>query len=97
MKRYNLYRGGMHENPAGRWVEYMDVVEQRFGIAPDIPDPRVAALEAAAVLLAIPYEGLLADGESRRWIAPALWTAIEEGIKATRSALAAMEKGESRV
>jgi len=47
VKRYNLYRGGMHENPAGRWVEYADVVEQRFGIAPDTPDPRVAALVKA--------------------------------------------------
>jgi len=46
MKRYNLYRGGMHENPTGRWVEYADVVEQRF--APDTPDLRVAALVQAA-------------------------------------------------
>jgi len=44
MKRYNLYRGGMHDNPTGRWVEYADVVEQRFGIAPHTPNPQVAAV-----------------------------------------------------
>jgi hypothetical protein len=44
------------------------------------------ALAEALVLLAVPCEGLLADSESRRWIAPTLWAAMEEGVKAARAA-----------
>jgi hypothetical protein len=51
------------------------------------------ALTKAVVLLAVPYEGLLLDSESRRWIAPALWAAIEEGVKAARPALPAAGGG----
>ena len=62
---------------AGQWAGQRDVLP----------------LMEAAVKLVLPYEGLLADSESRRWIAPTLWTAIEEGVKAVRAALT--QPGES--
>lgn len=45
-------------------------------------------LRRAATLYAIPYEALLMDSESRRWIAPEVWTAIENAVAALREALA---------
>jgi hypothetical protein len=62
-------------------------------VLPDLGDllawlmARPGVLEAAMIKLVVPYEGLLLDGESRRWIAPVLWEAIEEGVKAVRVAL----------
>lgn len=53
---------------------------------------RVWELREAAVKLVLPYEALLVDNESRRWLAPTLWAAIEEGVKAVRAALIAKWK-----
>lgn len=36
---------------------------------------------------AIPYEGLLMDRESRKWIAPTVWKAIEDAVVAIRKSL----------
>lgn len=52
-------------------------------------DARIAQLEAALLLCAIPYEALLMDSASRKWIAPAVWTAIEKAVAAIRAALPA--------
>lgn len=62
MKRFNLYRGGMHEVPDGRWVEYADVVERRFGIAPEAP-PTVLVAEVERLrdyIQGRPYETVTA-------------------------------------
>lgn len=45
------------------------------------------ALRAAATAAAIPYEALLIDSESRKWIAPEVWTAIESAVTQLRAAL----------
>ena len=47
------------------------------------------ALRAAAVAAAIPYEALLMDNESRKWIAlaPEVWSAIEKAVEQLRAAL----------
>jgi hypothetical protein len=39
------------------------------------------ALKLALVSAAIPYEALLLDAESRRWIAPDVWSAIEKALE----------------
>lgn len=52
----------------------------------------VARLRKAATLCAIPYEALLVDRESRKWIAPEAWTAIENAVAALREALAHKEE-----
>lgn len=48
-------------------------------------EARNDALRAAAVSAAIPYEALLMDGESRKWIAPAVWEAIETAVNAPKA------------
>ena len=48
----------------------------------------VKRLRKAVTLCAIPYEALLADSESRKWIAPEVWAAIENAVAALREALA---------
>lgn len=45
------------------------------------------ALREAAAKAAIPYEALLMDSESRRWIAPEVWTAMENAVAELRAAL----------
>lgn len=47
----------------------------------------VDAMIAALALCAIPYEALLMDAESRRWIAPVVWIEIEKAVIAARPAL----------
>jgi len=48
----------------------------------------VKRLRKVVVALACPYEALLLDEKSRRWLAPTLWAAIEEGVAAARDATA---------
>lgn len=48
---------------------------------------RVDTLEKALVVSAIPYEALLLDAESRKWIAPEVWNAIEQAVTAIRATL----------
>jgi len=45
-------------------------------------------LREALVTLAIPHEALLADSESRKWIAPTIWHDIEDGVRAARAVVA---------
>jgi hypothetical protein len=47
----------------------------------------VAQLRDALASAAIPYEALLMDAESRRWIAPEVWSAIEDAQVKARIAL----------
>jgi hypothetical protein len=47
----------------------------------------VGRLREALVKAAIPYEALLADAESRKWIAPEVWAAIEAAVIESRAAL----------
>lgn len=51
----------------------------------------MAAVIEALALCAIPYEALLMDRESRKWIAPEVWSDIERAVIAARAALAAVE------
>lgn len=44
-------------------------------------------LREALTQAAIPYEAILMDSESRRWIAPAVWGAMENAVAAARAAL----------
>lgn len=53
------------------------------------------ALLRACVELALPYEALLMDHESRRWIAPEIWKAIETGVATIRSIVAARTSSRS--
>jgi hypothetical protein len=39
------------------------------------------------ISIAAPYEGLLMDHESRKWIAPKVWTAIEQAVEKLRHRL----------
>jgi hypothetical protein len=60
---------------------------------------QLAGLREVAVLFAIPYEALLMDTESRKWIAPGVWKAIEDAVTALRHALGTQEgnnRNESR-
>lgn len=41
----------------------------------------------ALVETAIPYEALLTDAQSRKWIAPEVWASVEQAVKAARSAI----------
>ena len=54
----------------------------------------VTRLREALVQAAIPYEALLMDAESRKWIAPEIWTAIVTAVTATRAALSGKKEGE---
>lgn len=45
------------------------------------------ALREALVKCAIPYEGLLMDKESRKWIAPPIWGDIESAAQDIRAIL----------
>jgi hypothetical protein len=49
-------------------------------------------LREALAKAAIPYEALLMDVESRKWIAPEVWTAIETAVTAARAALSGKER-----
>lgn len=44
-------------------------------------------LEQSIVRAAIPYEALLMDAESRKWIAPTIWQEIESTVTAIREAI----------
>lgn len=46
---------------------------------------RIAQLKAALVKCAIPYEALLADKASRKWIAPRVWAAMEAAVLEARA------------
>mgnify|MGYP007001732573 CR=1 FL=1 len=46
-----------------------------------------ARLLEALVKCTVPYEALLADSESRKWIAPTIWRDIEDGVRAARAEL----------
>ena len=48
----------------------------------------------ALVQCVIPYEALLADSESRKWIAPEIWQSIESAVAAVRQVVEAAKKGE---
>jgi hypothetical protein len=48
---------------------------------------QVIRLRKALVLAVIPYEAILMDAASRRWIAPEVWSAIENAVLAARTAL----------
>lgn len=48
----------------------------------------LAMLKVAVVRLAIPYEALLLDRKSRKWIEPTIWQDITEGVYAAREAIA---------
>jgi hypothetical protein len=68
--------------------------ELEAGLCPNGHDPiatRVSdteqRLREALAQAAIPYEALLMDAESRRWIAPRVWSAIETTVAAARAAL----------
>ena len=41
-------------------------------------------LRAALVECLLPYEALLADADSRKWIAPEIWTVIEQAVARSR-------------
>lgn len=45
----------------------------------------------AMVSAALPYEALLIDAESRKWIAPEVWSAIESSVSKIRAALALVD------
>lgn len=52
---------------------------------------RIATLERALVAMAIPYEGIRGDGESRRWIAPQIWEMIVQATETARALAAARQ------
>ena len=65
------------------------VVAAEIVAAVNATDPEALAwLKAALVECALPYEALLLDQESRKWIAPTVWKAIETAVAASRAALA---------
>jgi hypothetical protein len=51
----------------------------------------LAQLREALVQAAIPYEALLTDAESRKWIAPEIWSAIESAVKDARALMSKLE------
>jgi hypothetical protein len=55
-----------------------------------------AALKAALIDCALPYEALLADWGSRRWIADRIWADIERAVAASRAALLERRNKSSR-
>lgn len=55
-------------------------------------DATIKRLREALVLAAIPHEALVADWESRQWIAPSIWVAMEEAVVAIRAALEAHDE-----
>ncbi len=61
---------------------YMQGVNERDQLLAE-----VARLRKVLVQMAIPYEALLMDAESRKWIAPTVWSAIEAAVTAARAAL----------
>jgi hypothetical protein len=50
-------------------------------------------LAEALVECVIPYEALLVDAESRKWIAPQVWEAMERAVLAAREVLASASSG----
>lgn len=55
---------------------------------------RVKEYEEAFIQLAIPYEAILADKESAKWIHPDIWGAIGKGMAMARAALRLTEEAE---
>src|SRR6185369_16814230 len=55
-------------------------------LGPITPDlfAEVGRLREALAKAAIPYEAILMDGESRRWVAPEVWAAIETAVMDAR-------------
>ena len=49
-------------------------------------------LKAALAACVLPYEALLLDKESRKWIAPEIWNEIEASVAAARKALSPRRK-----
>ena len=49
---------------------------------------RVEELEAALVNCAIPYEAILMDAGSQKWIAPEIWQAMTDACVKARAILA---------
>ena len=69
-------------------IQYMDAYRraaQALRAVPTGADRDV--LRRALVECALPYEALLADTESRKWIAPSVWEAMERAVVIARAAL----------
>jgi hypothetical protein len=84
-----------HEPHKGVWM-VMLVREGRDNFPEGVQEPTVTARstgEAPAgfvetiAKMAIPYEALLADAESREWIAPSIWEAIGTAVATARDIL----------
>lgn len=60
-----------------------------LALAYDLEEERLrnAELLRAIVEMAIPYEGIRADSESRKWIAPEIWDHIVEATETARALL----------
>ena len=50
-------------------------------------------LREAIVVMAVPYEALRLDEESRKWIHPEIWKAIVEAREAARGVAAEVRRG----
>ena len=59
-------------------------------------DAQIKVLRKALAEAALPYEAILMDQPSQKWIAPSVWTAIQEAVSKVRAALAAEPQGETK-
>jgi len=65
-------------------VPYGDHEVEAWNTRTNIENARLREVLAEAI---IPYAALLVDAESRKWIAPNIWKAIETAVKGARAAL----------
>lgn len=90
------------ESPSRDWSEehamarlYCDAhnTAQKSGCLPsELLEQRDEAMRVM-VELAVPFEGLRMDDESRKWIAPELWDAMVHATNAARSFLTRIKQG----
>ena len=66
---------------------YARIYSQKYVAADPAPSDTEQRLREALAQAALPYEALLVDAASRKWIAPEIWSAIETAVTAARAAL----------
>jgi hypothetical protein len=71
---------------AGWYNHWRDLARELLNSHAELERERDALREALASAV-IPYEALLLDSESRRWIAPEVWSAMETAVTKARAAL----------
>jgi anaerobic glycerol-3-phosphate dehydrogenase len=90
LHNWDMEPGGMVCLATVELLEEFDTAREEIVIANGTIDrltAQIDQLRETIVKCALPYEAIRMDSESRRWIAPQVWKAIEEAVLAIRQSI----------